>query len=134
MPIAVVTLILVASCIDLSIRSFKMSTASLPNVIAGLDPPSNRDSAVGILLLDATNQLSHDSLVSIYRKENAFEVLFGVGHVFTIQEDGKVQILITDIESQQAEEAKRIRQNDAAFLKTIIVKTAIPRWRWNSGI
>jgi len=128
-PIGVVAFILVVSSIDLSVRTFRMSAAGLPSVLAGLSPPANIESAAGILLLSATNELSHDALVSIYRKENDFEVLFGVGHVLTVQEDGKVQILVTDVERQHADEAKKIGQNDAGFLRNLIVKTAIPRSR-----
>ncbi len=126
-PLGVIVFICVASFMDLSIRMYRRSNRILPKVLAGLAPPKYLDKTIALLLLEPSEILAHDALVSVYIKDNKFEVLLGVGHVFTVQEDGRIQVLITSIEPSQREKALRIVQNDAAILESLIVKATFPR-------
>jgi hypothetical protein len=69
--------------------------------------------------------LSHDAIVSVYYLEDDLERLVGVGKVINVQNDKKVQILITE-NYDFGEKLNQIMNNSKDELKKLIVKASVP--------
>ncbi len=95
LPIWSCGLILLVTLSDLSIRCYMDRGHRLPKV-AKIGPPLALDSAsLAWMLLSTSDLLSFGQQVSIYRLENGFEALIGVGYVLAKQEDGLLQVVVT---------------------------------------
>ncbi|MGD0696312.1 MAG: hypothetical protein ABSB82_15780 [Terriglobia bacterium] len=127
-PIGAVILIVIAILIDLSIRLYRRAKKPLPRVRFGLAPPSSYPESVAILLLDSSDLFGQDSIVSIYRLEEQFERFAGLGFVSTIQENGLVQVIVTEAYATDDEDFwKGVRGNNGTMLSTLSVKPFITR-------
>ena len=96
-----------------------------PKVIKAKDPTKYYDRAIGVLITEPTENLPNDSIVSIYFLVSGFEELIALGRVINIQDDKKVQVLITydhDFEKHRND----IMKNDREALQKIVLKSAIP--------
>lgn len=97
----------------------------LPRVIYVKEPPKAYQSACALFLTDPTPLLSHDAIVSVYYLEDDLERMVGVGKVINVQNDKKVQILVTD-NYDFDEKLDDILKNSKDELKKIIVKASVP--------
>jgi len=104
---------------DLAKRALGSGYAS-PRVIV-----ARRDGDVMLLLLAPSQAFGNNSVVSVYQRESEFEIFIGVGRVNTIQQDGRIQVLILD-QSNREDLWERICKPEVALLSTLIVKPTIP--------
>jgi hypothetical protein len=101
------------------------SKMTLPKVRTVIDPPSSYSEASALLLLDPTELLSHDSIVSVYYNDSGIERLSGIGKVVNIQNNKMVQvILIKDAEFSKKVDA--LKANKPEDLEKLIVKPSVP--------
>lgn len=98
---------------------------TIPKVIYVKDPPKLYSKATALLLIEPTQLLSNDATVSVYYLEGNYEKFVAIGKVINVQDDKKVQIIITDNYDFEDELAK-IKQNSTEELDKLIVKTSIP--------
>lgn len=103
----------------------KDSAVILPKVRMVIEPPASYRDASALLLLEPTELLSYDSIISLYYVDGGIERLSGIGKVVNIQNDKKIQvILVKDAEfSAKIEELKANRADD---LTKLIVKPSVP--------
>ncbi len=123
----VLWLLLLAMLIDFSYRTYNRAKSPIPHVLRAIMEPKDQSPAGYILLLEPSPLYGHESVVSIYEKDDEFERLIGIGYVNTIKEDGKIQILVTEISKGNEAAKDRFSKNDASYLKQIVVKPTLPR-------
>ncbi len=100
----------------------------LPKVKASYRPHSLYSDAIAILLLEKSNLFGHESLVSVYFKEDAFEKLIGWGYVLTVQQGGLIQVLvIREVGEAQDSIWEKIRNNDGSVLSKLLIRPSIPK-------
>jgi hypothetical protein len=96
-----------------------------PKVIYVKDPPKAYENACALFLLAPNQQLSHDAIVSVFYLEDELERLVGVGRVINVQDDKKVQVLIT-ANYDFGDRLAPIKNNSKKELDKLIVKTSVP--------
>ena len=101
------------------------SNTKIPRVMYVKDAPKAYESACALFLVEPTPLLSHDAIISVYYLEDDLERLVGVGRVINVQNDKKVQILITD-NYDFGEKLNQIMNNSKDELKKLIVKSSVP--------
>ena len=103
-------------------------TNPLPKVKQGTKPPSLYTSAVALLLLEKTEIFGHESLVSVYYKEDNYEILIGLGFISTVQENGLIQVIVqSNVDDRYNDTWKLITSNNTNALERILVKPTIPK-------
>lgn len=122
LPVLILCIIIILTFANAADESFKMSERILPKITYG-----TTQQAKVLCLLEPSELFSHDTLVSFYYVENSFEQLIGIGTVINIQEDGKIQVSMTDPIEGFEETITRLGQNDNTILDNIKVKPNIPR-------
>ena len=80
-----------------------------------------------VLLLNPSPLFSYDSLVTIYHIQEQYEALIAIGVVINIQEDKKVQVLITSIIPGKDEVIETLTANNINTIKKTIVKPNIAK-------
>ena len=81
-----------------------------------------------VLLLSPSQLFSFDSIVSVYSiQEQDYEAIVAIGVVINIQEDKKVQVLITDVIPGKDEIIKKLTENNVNTIEKIIVKPNIAK-------
>lgn len=128
------TFICFLTAVDMVFRGRTEAKSHLPKVFCVIDPhkDSDKEGTVLRLLIEKSPWFSFDGVVSIYHSEfvdsssEKFEKYVGYGRVLTIQEDGKIQIDVQEMELDYAELWNRLRKNDQAVLRNILVKPAMP--------
>ena len=95
-PFAIMVLIIVFTLLDLSYNLYVERTKVLPKVRQAKSPQSINKPAIAWLLLDQSPVFGHESLISVFYEDGDFEVLVGSGFIQTVQENGLVQVLVTD--------------------------------------
>jgi hypothetical protein len=96
-----------------------------PKVITARNPSKYYSASIAVLYTEPTEHLPHGSIVSIYFLVSGFEELIAIGEVINVQDDKKVQVLITydhDFEKHQND----IMNNDKEALGKIVLKSTIP--------
>ncbi|EKO3570092.1 hypothetical protein [Vibrio metschnikovii] len=101
------------------------STVSLPRVRTVIEPPATYRDASALLLLDPTELLSHDSIVSVYYLDGGIERLSGIGKVINIQNDKKIQVILIK-EAEFSEKVEALKANKPEDLAKLIVKPSVP--------
>lgn len=114
-----------ATLLDFAIRARHSAKQRLPSVIAVLSRSRSEGSPV-LLLLEASDLFGHGALVSIYQFEDPFEVLIGIGYVYHVQENKKLQILVTEFIPERKEVWERIAENDTPTRNSLKVKPSVP--------
>ncbi len=127
LPIGLLFILLTLTFFSAAYESFKMSKRVLPRVVATRKIDKQGNELKVLCILEPSELFSYDSLVSFYYIEEGFEQLIGIGHVFNIQEDGKIQVMITKLVEEHIEIIKKLAQNDAIALRKIVVKPNVPR-------
>ena len=114
--------------VDFSIRAYRGATAKLPAVRAAKASPALYRDAIALLLLEKSPLFGHESLVSVYLKDEDFEILIGIGFVLTIQKGGLIQVLVTaNFDPKSNNIWKEVIDNNVTTLKKLIIKPSIPR-------
>lgn len=98
---------------------------TIPKVIYVKEPPKLYSGAVALFLIDPTPLLSNDAIVSLYYLEDNYEKFVAIGKVINVQDDKKVQIIITDNYNFE-DELEKIMKNSVEELNKLVVKTSIP--------
>jgi hypothetical protein len=133
-PLFMLSLLVFMVLLDFASRAYHSATASLPVVKSATKAPELYPDAIALLLLDKSDLYGHESLVSIYSRDDEFEMLIGVGFVLTIQQDGRVQVVVMEkLDSGRDTLWTEIQANNANALKKIIVKPSIPKQINRSG-
>lgn len=101
------------------------SDTKVPRVMYVKDAPKAYSGACALFLVEPTPLLSHDAIISVYYLEDDLERLVGVGKVINVQNDKKVQIVITD-NYDFGEKLGKIMANSKDELKKLIVKASVP--------
>lgn len=101
------------------------SGTKIPRVMYVKDAPKAYQGACALFLVEPTPLLSHDAIISVYYLEDDLERLVGVGKVINVQNDKKVQIVITD-NYDFGEKLNQIMANSKDELKKLIVKASVP--------
>lgn len=96
-----------------------------PKVIHVLDAVKPYNDCHALFIIDATSLLPYDALVSVYYLENNFEKFVGLGKVINVQEDKKVQVIVTDNYDFE-DKLDKIKGNSSEDLEKLIIKTSIP--------
>jgi hypothetical protein len=125
LPIIIVAFFLLVVFIRTAWIACQVSSSNIPRVMYVKDAPKAYESACALFLIEPTPLLSHDAIVSVYYLEDDLERLVGVGKVINVQNDKKVQILITD-NYDFGEKLNQIMNNSKDELKKLIVKASVP--------
>ncbi|MFA5793758.1 MAG: hypothetical protein WC980_01615 [Candidatus Brocadiia bacterium] len=119
-PICVLCGILIVIVIYLVV---KINQPILPEVIHGTKLSPQSDSV--LCILNPSKFFSHNIKVSCYYNDE-FERLIAIGRVLNIQEDGKIQILLSEILPGYTEVTKKVSENNKSTLVKIIIKPTFP--------
>lgn len=87
----------------------------------------NADNAESILLFSPADWLSYRSVYAIFvKEENSFERFIGLGQVYVIQDDKRIQVVVT----QKLESAKHVWENldsgSRDYFDKIVLKPGVP--------
>lgn len=128
LPIFVGALIILLTLLDLSLQLHKKARKHLPRVMQTRKPPGIYPTAVAILLVEGSEIYGHESLVSIYYRDDSFEVLIGIGFVLTLQDDGLIQVVVSrQLDETYKDVWLKVCQNDASVLPRLLVKPSLPK-------
>lgn len=103
----------------------KNNRVLLPAVKYSSAPPIAYQPSVALLLLEDSELFSYDAIVGVYKSENEIEQLIGIGRVINIQENGKIQILVTNDLGYSSDWAQYIT-NNITLLQKMLVKPTVP--------
>lgn len=127
-PIAVLVFLVLIIFIDLSNKFFQEKSKILPKVRQAKEPQSIYKPSIAWLLLEPSPVFGHETLVSIFYKDGDFEILAGSGFILTVQENGLIQVLVTNNFYDQDQNLwKKVCGNDHQILSKLIVKPSIPK-------
>lgn len=120
--------VVISMLLELFLKFYTKSKSYLPKVSKGMKPYGQRHSKCkALLLLENSPIFSFEQLVSVYIREEDFERLLGTGFVIAIQENFKIQVLISNDVCDDKTLWDKITNNDAAIIKHILVKPSIPK-------
>lgn len=101
------------------------SVVRLPKVKTIIPPPTIYRDGSALLLLEPTELLSYDSIVSLYYVEGDIERLSGIGKVVNVQNDKKVQVvLFKDVEFNNR--IGKLINDRTVDLTKLIIKPSLP--------
>jgi len=127
---ATLAIIMVAILFDAAFRLNRRSRIPLPAVKKVLSAPPSYKAKGPLLLLEPHALFSPGAAVSIYSKIDGFEILIGLGRVMTIQEDGRVQILVMQQENTPHGDIWERIQSDQHTAEGLIVRPSVPINSW----
>lgn len=113
---------------DASRISWKASQRGLPAVRRTLEPPEIYQGVEKILIVEPSELFGVDALVSIYTTEEEYERLIGIGRVLNVQTNGYLQVGISTLTETSDDLAGKLKGNDSAFLKRLLVKPSVPSY------
>ena len=123
LPFALLGIITIALLIDVAVRAHRV----LPSVRSS-GPSTVHGNSIASLLVSPSPLFGQDALVSIFAKQGDFEVFKGMGYVLTIQENGFIHVVVQSEGNAKDDEFwKKIQNNNADTLKTLMVKPTISR-------
>ncbi|MCP4989002.1 MAG: hypothetical protein GY928_23980 [Colwellia sp.] len=98
-----------------------------PLKVLAIDNPSStyKKDYDALLILEPSDLISHDSLVSVYyiaENRNGLELFVGLGKVINVQNDKKIQVLVRK-EEKSDKPITDIKSNDLDF---VLVKPSVP--------
>lgn len=127
LPIGLFCVILILTLGNAAYEAFKISKHVLPMVLVGKKPPTQFSGAKLLCLIEPSELFSYDTFVSFYYiGDENFEQLMGIGTVVNIQEDNKIQVVMTCSLDGYEEKIEKLVQNDTGILKRTRVKPNIP--------
>jgi hypothetical protein len=101
------------------------SAVYLPKVLMAIDAPPTYANAAAVLLLEPTQLLGYDSMVSLYFLQDGVERFCGVGRVANIQADKKVQVVLLK-DDTYAGFITTLKANKPDDLRRLLVKASVP--------
>ena len=110
---------------DAAYVSFKTNRNALPEVIC-VKPCLKKNKKIHLFLLTPSDLFSNDILVSFYYCNDEYEQLIGIGRVFNIQDDNKIQVLLTYTFEGHEEKVKKMVKNNKLYLDKTKIKPNIP--------
>jgi hypothetical protein len=122
------SIVVVVVLYDASRTSWKASQRGLPAVRRTLEPPDIYQGIEKILIVEPSELFGVDALVSIYTTEEEYERLIGIGRVLNVQTNGYLQIGISTLTETSPDLIDKLKGNDSAFLKKILVKPSVPSY------
>jgi prolipoprotein diacylglyceryltransferase len=125
LPAIIVAFFFVVVALRAAWAACQYSSVNMPRVMYVKDAPKAYQGSCALFLVEPTPLLSHDAIVSVYYLEDDLERLVGVGKVINVQNDKKVQILITE-NYDFGEKLNQIMNNSKDELKKLIVKASVP--------
>ena len=117
--LAIVCWIIAATAVDLAVRALG-SVNEKPKVIVGRQADNGFQ-----FIMEPHRAFSHDSVVSVFSVEGDFEVGIGWGRVVSVQDSGRIQVLMEDVYGQD-ELWRQICQPNRALIRALIVKPTLP--------
>ena len=124
-PFGIIFIFLLIVFVDAAYVSFKTNRNILPEVIY-VEPYFVKNKETHLFLLTASDLFSNEILVSFYYYNDGYEQLIGVGRVFNIQDDNKIQVLLNYTFEGHSEKIEEIFKNNKKFLNKIKIKPSIP--------
>lgn len=97
----------------------------LPKVLMAIEAPATYTKAAAVLLLEPTQLLAYDSIVSLYYLQDDIERFCGLGRVANIQVDKKVQVILYK-DDNYAELVAKLKTNKPDDLRRLLVKASVP--------
>lgn len=110
----------------------QLSNSPTPKVIYAKDAPKPYCDCYALLVVAPTPLLSNDAIVSIYYLES-FEKYVGLGKVINVQDDKRVQIVITNNYNFE-DKLNKIMSNSKDELERLVIKTSIPSFILQGGL
>lgn len=127
-PLTIIIFLMIVILTDLSFNLFQEKSKILPKVKQAKNPQNIHKPSLAWLLLEPSPVFGHEILVSIFYKDGDFEVLVGSGFILTVQENGLIQVLVTDNFNDQNEKFwANVCGNDHQILSRLLVKPSIPK-------
>ena len=123
---AAISILIIVVLIDAAYVGWRESQRGLPEIKKILDAPAEYSGISKLLIVSPSELFGVDVLVSVYMKEDEYERLIGIGRVLTIQVNGYIQIGMTSITETNGEIIGKFNNNDASFLKKLLVKPSVP--------
>jgi hypothetical protein len=121
------TLIVTLTFFDAARTAFDAPSYGLPAILAFTSPPAEYQNVRALCLTEASMLFSQDTRVSFYHLDDShFELLVGLGRVLIVQQDGSLQIALTEIVPSQDGLLESLVRNDKRVLSRIIVKPTVP--------
>ncbi|WP_175547585.1 hypothetical protein [Marinobacter antarcticus] len=125
LPIFILLFFLAVVSLRAAWISFGYSKLILPKVIHVKEPPKAYKNAFALFLVKPTPLLSHDAIISVYYLEDGLEQLVGVGKVVNVQNDKKVQIVVTN-DYDFGEKLNNLKRNSKDELDKLVIKSSVP--------
>jgi hypothetical protein len=107
---------------DTAFRLNQRSALPLPAVKAVLKPPASYRAPGPLLLLEPHPLFSHNAAVSISSTIDGFEIMIGLGRVMTIQQDGRVQVIVVQKEDSPHGDIWARIESDLHTAQALIVR------------
>ena len=117
---------LLAAALDAMFESIAAAGQSLPSVKWTGPPPSTYRHAVALLILEPSELFAQGSLVSIYRQNDLYEELIGIGWVVSVQQNRSIQVAVRRLVDSAADVLPRLLQDDSSLLRSLLVKPSVP--------
>jgi hypothetical protein len=124
-PFGIIFIILLIVFGDTAYVSFKTNRNILPGVIC-VKPYLKNNKEIHLFLLTPSDLFSNDILVSFYYCNDEYEQLIGIGKVFNIQDDNKIQVLLLYPLEGHEEKVKEMVKNNKLYLDKTKIKPNIP--------
>lgn len=116
--------LLLAVFIRLAIQLFGETQDYSVKVLSCLEPYEPYKYGESILLTTNSKPFAIDGIVSIFTKKNDCEIFVATGQIINIQQDDKVQILVSK-NSNTDFDWEALKKNDKDQLEKLIVKTIV---------
>lgn len=125
-PIFVFLAIIIITLLVALYDSNKYNSKSLPNVLSIKKVNENISMQGMLFILEPSHFFAYDALVSLYYIDDGYERLFGIGTVYNVQEDGKIQVTFRYSIDLDEELNQKLSNNNSDILKKVFVKPNIP--------
>ncbi len=124
-PFGIIFIILLIVFGDAAYVSFKTNRNILPGVIC-VKPYLKNNKEIHLFLLTPSDLFSNDILVSFYYCNDEYEQLIGIGKVFNIQDDNKIQVFLLYPLEGHEDKVKEMVKNNKLYLDKTKIKPNVP--------
>jgi hypothetical protein len=109
-----------------SYKLFGLVQKRLPNVLTTKTLPNRTGALDFICLLEPSELFSHGNLVSFYYDEDSYERIIGIGQVINIQENGIIQVIMSQQVEGHEGVISQLKIANTDTLKKVKIKPTIP--------
>jgi len=110
-----------------ALTAFHFMEHPLPTVRSARKPPPHYSGVHALCFLEPSDLFSHGSQVSFYLLDDGqYELLFGLGHVLTVQGNGLIQVALTRLLPGYDSTLEKLWNSDSTILKRVIIKPTVP--------